>query len=134
MLRAKHDIVFPIDKLNLSAEHSTISPIPKTYRSALQHPLWRAAMSEEYDALLQNRTWSLVPRPVGANVVSRKWIFKHKFGVDGGLAPYKARWVVHGFSQQPGLDYDETFSLLSNQLLSVLSSASPSLVLGRFIS
>ena len=110
LTRAKHGIVQPIDKLNLSAEHSIISPIPKTYRSALQDPLWRVAMSEEYDAIIQNRTWSLVPRPVGANVVSGKWIFKHKFGADGGLARYKARWVVRGFSQQPGIDYDETFS------------------------
>ena len=67
-------------------------------------------MTDEYDALIHNRTWSLVPRPTGANVVSGKWIFKHKFSSDGGLAYYKARWVVRGFSQQPGVDFDETFS------------------------
>ena len=90
LTRAKHGIVQPVDKLNLSAIHSSVSPIPKTYRGALQDPLWRAAMTEEYDALIHNRTWSLVPCPVGANIVSGKWIFKHKFGVDGALASYKA--------------------------------------------
>ncbi|WVZ53780.1 hypothetical protein U9M48_004676, partial [Paspalum notatum var. saurae] len=67
-------------------------------------------MIDEYQALLDNDTWRLVPRPPGANVVTGKWIFKHKFHSDGTLARHKARWVVRGFSQQPGVDYDETFS------------------------
>jgi hypothetical protein len=67
-------------------------------------------MHEEFDALVNNGTWSLVPRPSRANVVSGKWIFKHKYHSDGSLARHKARWVVRGFSQQPGIDFDETFS------------------------
>jgi hypothetical protein len=67
-------------------------------------------MAEEYQALIDNDTWRLVPRPPGANVVSGKWIFKHKYHSDGTLARHKARWVVRGFSQQHGIDYDETFS------------------------
>jgi hypothetical protein len=54
-----------------------LSPVPKTFRSALADPNWRAAM-EEHSALLQNHTWDLVPRPPQANVVTGKWIFKHK--------------------------------------------------------
>jgi histone deacetylase 1/2 len=108
--RAKDGIFKPKIRLNLSAIHSSISPIPKTYRGALQDSLWRAEMTDEYTALIDNQTWSLIPRPVGANIVSGKWVFKHKFSSDGTLARYKARWVVRGFSQQPGVDYDETFS------------------------
>ena len=67
-------------------------------------------MTEEFDALVTNGTWSLVPRPPRAHVVSGKWIFKHKFHSDGSLARYKARWVVRGYSQQQGIDFDETFS------------------------
>jgi hypothetical protein len=67
-------------------------------------------MQDEFDALVTNGTWTLVPRPARANVVSGKWIFKHKFHSDGSLARYKARWVVRGFSQQHGVDFDETFS------------------------
>jgi hypothetical protein len=87
-----------------------LSPISKTFRAALTDPNWRAAMEDEYAALLQNHTWDLVPRPPGANIVTDKWVFKHKFNVDGSLERYKARWVLRGFMQRPGIDFDETFS------------------------
>ena len=55
-------------------------------------------MVDKFQALMDNDTWRLVPRPPGANVVSGKWIFRHKFHADGSLAWHKARWVVRGFS------------------------------------
>jgi histone deacetylase 1/2 len=67
-------------------------------------------MKDKFDALLQNNTWTLVPKPSGANVVSGKLVFRHKYNFDGTLARYKARWVCRGFSQQHGIDFDETFS------------------------
>ena len=67
-------------------------------------------MVEEHEALLQNHTWDLVPRPARANIVTRKRILKHKFQADGSLERYKARWVLCGFSQGPGVDFSETFS------------------------
>ena len=67
-------------------------------------------MEEKYGALIANQTWDLVPPPPHANIVSGKWLYRHKHNADGSLACYKARWVVRGFSQQHGLDYDETFS------------------------
>jgi hypothetical protein len=53
---------------------------------------------------------TLVPRPPGINLVTGKWVFRHKFKSDGSLDCYKARWVLRGFTQRPGIDYDETFS------------------------
>jgi hypothetical protein len=67
-------------------------------------------MTDEYKALVDNGTWRLVPRPPHTNVISGKWVFKHKYRADGSLARHKARWVVRGFSQRHGIDYDETFS------------------------
>jgi histone deacetylase 1/2 len=69
-------------------------------------------MEEEYAALLTNQTWELVPRPPGSNVVTGKWIWTHKCRADGTLDRYKARWVLRGFTQRPGVDYDETFILV----------------------
>jgi hypothetical protein len=54
-----------------------------------------------------------------------KWIFWHKFHADESLARHKARWVVRGFSQRKGINYDETFSLIVKPatIRSVLSIA-----------
>jgi len=67
-------------------------------------------MQEEFDALLANSTWDLVPRPPRANIVTGKWVFKHKYKADGSLERYKARWVLRGFTQRPDIDFFETFS------------------------
>jgi hypothetical protein len=45
-------------------------------------------MDEEYITLMSNDTWDLVPRLHGANVVTDKWIFKHKFKADVTLERY----------------------------------------------
>jgi histone deacetylase 1/2 len=67
-------------------------------------------MQDEFDALQRNRTWTLVPQPPDACVISRKWEFKIKTGADGSFGHYKARWVVRGDIQRPGIDFIETFS------------------------
>jgi len=108
--RLQSGTIQPVSYKNLSADHVVASPVPANYRSALADPNWRVAMVDEFQALVDNGTWRLVPRPPGANVVTGKWIFEHKFHSDGSLARHKATWVVRGFSQQHGIDYDETFS------------------------
>jgi hypothetical protein len=71
------------------------SPLTCGYGGRVRHP---------------DQQWDLVPWPQGSNVVSGKWVFTHKLRVDGTLNRYKARWVLRGFTQCPGVDYDETFS------------------------
>jgi hypothetical protein len=67
-------------------------------------------MEDEYGALMSNGIWELVSRPRNSNVVTDKWIFTHKLHADGSFDRYKARWVLRGFTQRPGVDYDETFN------------------------
>ncbi|GKC19371.1 ribonuclease H-like domain-containing protein [Tanacetum coccineum] len=45
-------------------------------------------------------------------MVRSMWLFKHMFHADGTLSRYKARLVANGNSQQVGVDFDETFSLV----------------------
>jgi hypothetical protein len=74
-------------------------------------------MEEEYVALISNSTWDLVLCPHGTNVVTGKWIFKHKFKADGTFERYKAHWVLRGFTQRPNVDYEETFSPILNHVM-----------------
>jgi hypothetical protein len=50
----------------------TISLIPRTVHQVLKDPNWTKAMQSEFDALIANNTWELVPRPPGAHMVSGK--------------------------------------------------------------
>jgi hypothetical protein len=71
---AKSGFRKPVDRLNLSATPS-LSPLPKTYKTAFLDPNWAATMNEEFQALLANANWQLVPRPSNANVVFGKWVY-----------------------------------------------------------
>jgi hypothetical protein len=71
---------------------------------------WEMAMQEEFDFLVVNNTWSLVPLPKGRKPISCKWVFKIKHGVDGEVKRYKARLVARGFTRTFGIDYNETFA------------------------
>jgi len=62
-------------------------------------------MSEEFNALVQNHTWTLVPPPPNVNIVGNKWVYRIKYGPTGSIDRFKVCLVAHGFSQLPGLDY-----------------------------
>ena len=68
--RSTHGIVKPrtLFKLHTST-HQTISPLPTNPIDALIDPNWKMAMKDEYYALIENKTWELVPRPSNANVI-----------------------------------------------------------------
>lgn len=67
-------------------------------------------MKNEYDALMRNKTWSLVSCPPNVNLVGCKWIFRIKRKSDGSIERHKARLVAQGYSQEEGIDYFDTFS------------------------
>ncbi|GKC25795.1 putative RNA-directed DNA polymerase [Tanacetum coccineum] len=78
-------------------------------------PEWRQAMKEEYDALMKNGTWSLVPRASTTNVVDSKWVYRLKRDKNGAIIRYKARFIAKDCRQQPCIDFHETFSPLDIQ-------------------
>ena len=108
----------PICMMSILA--NSIGPEPHTRKAALASTecnQWEQAMQEEYDSLLENKTWEVVDRPTNRKVLTGRWVFKRKLGSDGDVARHKARFVVRGFSQIYGLDFDETYA-------SVVKSAS----------
>ena len=70
-------------------------------------------MIAEYKSIMKNDVCDVVPRPEGNSVVTSKWIYKIKHAADGSIDKYKARFVACGFSQEEGIDYEETFSLVA---------------------
>ena len=70
-------------------------------------------MMEEYQSIMKNDVWEVVPRPEGKLVMTSKWIYKIKHAADGNIEKYKARFVARRFSQQEGEDYDETLALVT---------------------
>jgi hypothetical protein len=91
--RAKDGFQVLSDRLILAATtmSPTPSPIPSSVCAALTDPNWRATIEDEYEALMSNGTWDIVPQPQGSNVITGKWVFTHKFRADGTFDCYKTR-------------------------------------------
>jgi hypothetical protein len=64
---------------------------PQNYNRVVGNPLWKASMQKEYDSLLQNQTWNLVPLPPERNIFRCRWVHRIK--------RYKARQVAKGLHQ-----------------------------------
>jgi histone deacetylase 1/2 len=100
-----------------TSHQTTISPLPPNPIDALNDHNWKLAMNDEYNALIENKTWELVPRPSNANVIRSMWIFRHKKNSYGSFERYKARLLGNGANQQEGVDCGETSAMWSSQLL-----------------
>ncbi|GKB37944.1 retrovirus-related pol polyprotein from transposon TNT 1-94 [Tanacetum coccineum] len=83
---------------------------PKKVSEALKHPGWVDAMQEELNQFYRNKVWTLVPLPYGKIAIGSKWVFRNKKDEHGITTKNKARLVAQGYSQEEGIDYDETFA------------------------
>jgi hypothetical protein len=71
---------------------------------------WLHAAREEYESIIRNETFDLVPPVPGRKAIKARWVFRLKTFADGTPERFKARWVAKGFSQIPYIDYNETFA------------------------
>jgi hypothetical protein len=94
----------------LLTQHASATQEPTCFSNAVSIPEWRNAMQLEFNALLHNQTWSLVPPHGSQNPVGCKWVFKLKRKADGSIEKHKAWLVAKGFHQQASVDYGETYS------------------------
>jgi hypothetical protein len=70
-------------------------------------------MDEELDHIYKNDTWEMVPRPRNKNVITTKWVFRNKLNEDVQVTRNKSRLVCKGYAHVEGIDFGETFSLVS---------------------
>jgi len=83
---------------------------PSSFKEAVQSLVWVDAMVEEYDSIIRNNAWEVVPRPEDKSMVGSRWIYKVKQAAYGSVKKHKVRFVPKGFSQVEGNDYEETIS------------------------
>ncbi|KAE8216887.1 hypothetical protein CF319_g8884, partial [Tilletia indica] len=88
---------------------------PLTYDEALSRPEperqeWIDAIEREFNSLIKNGTLEEVMVPEGVNVVSTKHVFKTKYDANGNFIKRKDRCVARGFTQEYGVDYNETYA------------------------
>lgn len=113
--RSKAGIFKPKHLISLFTSVSPSISEPKHFHEAIRHSVWQKAMAEEYEALVKQGTWVLVPPPSHGNVIGCQWIYKVKRHSDGSIARYKARLVASGNQQAEGVDFLKTFSHVVKQ-------------------
>ncbi|GJX22246.1 retrovirus-related pol polyprotein from transposon TNT 1-94, partial [Tanacetum coccineum] len=83
---------------------------PKNYKDALTQACWIEAMQEELHEFEHLKVWELSPPPEKAFAINLKWIYKVKLDELGGILKNKARLVAHGYRQEEGIDFEESFA------------------------
>nr|GEX29109.1 hypothetical protein [Tanacetum cinerariifolium] len=107
----------PTDRmcLYIDAEEHELGDLgePANYKTALldlESDKWLNATNVEMQSMKDNEVWVLVERPPNGKTIGIKWLFKKKTDMDEVVHTYKARLVVKGYTQNPGITYEETFS------------------------
>ncbi|KAK9212808.1 hypothetical protein WN943_002190 [Citrus x changshan-huyou] len=105
--RSKAEIFKP--KLYQISTQPQIALLSNTSES-LKEPSWKKTMEDEYNALIKNETWTLIPNYSSYKLIRNKWVYRVKENPYGTINKYKARSVVKGFLQIPYIDFTETFN------------------------
>jgi hypothetical protein len=100
------------------AENFLNDPDPKTMveckkRSELNK--WKEAIEAELNSLKKRKVFTdVIPTPPRTFPIGFKWVFIKKRNENNEVVRYKASLVAQGFTQRPGVDFNETYSPVMN--------------------
>jgi hypothetical protein len=86
---------------------------PSSFEEEDKLQVWKDSMLEEYMSIIKNNVWDIVLRPKNKSVVYSKWIYNIKHLVDVSVENFKEIFVARGFTRKEGINYEESFSLVS---------------------
>ncbi|GKD02850.1 retrovirus-related pol polyprotein from transposon TNT 1-94 [Tanacetum coccineum] len=71
---------------------------------------WIESMQDELHQFKRLDVWELVPRPNGNNIIAFKWLWKNKNDAENIVIQNKSLFVVKGYKQEEGIDFEESFA------------------------
>ncbi|XP_062099701.1 uncharacterized mitochondrial protein AtMg00820-like [Humulus lupulus] len=83
---------------------------PKSAKEAFKYEHWIFFMQDELHQFERNKVWTLISRPLGANIIGTKWMFRNKTDEVGNFVRNKAILVAQWYTQIEGVDFEETFA------------------------
>jgi hypothetical protein len=89
---------------------SIIDSKPSNIKEANVKQMWQDAITEEYNSIMKNDVWEIIPNPMEKSVTDFRWLFKIKHAANGSIRNYKAKFVAKGFSLREGVDCENTFA------------------------
>ena len=97
-----------------NAEAEGLEPITiEEAKTRPDWPRWEEVINMELKSLNDAHTWNVVDCPKDTNIMSCKWVFKIKKNAAGKINKYKAGLVACSFTQQYGVNYNETYTLVA---------------------
>ncbi|GJT75322.1 retrovirus-related pol polyprotein from transposon TNT 1-94 [Tanacetum coccineum] len=92
----------------------TVSTIePKNVKEAMTDPAWIESMQEELLQFKRLDVWVLVPPLDNIKPLTLKWLFKNKHDEENMVIRDKIYLVVRGYSQEEGIDFEESLALVA---------------------
>jgi len=92
-----------------------------------QPDLWRPPMEMEWEVLKERGVFELVDAPPDVHVIDSMWVYANKYDANGNIIRCKALLVTKGYTQIPGLDYDQMYAsvihLESFRIVATLAAA-----------
>jgi Reverse transcriptase (RNA-dependent DNA polymerase) len=109
------------DQANFALFSASASELePTLFNEAWNHPdpknceMWRVAIIKELGEMENKKVWEIINKedvPDGRRTMKCEWIFKIKRN-----AVFRARLVACGYSQVPGIDFNESYAPVINDV------------------